>query len=389
MATSHLQRAREEALKGLGDGEWLDNDTLIGNQLVFHITDIREDRGGGYAGADRWILRVEPYFEGEEDPDGLISMTDNPARHKFMVALDQTLNELNEKGDDPVIGPCVMVKLKGKNYRFNDIVDWDVDARKPILPQGAVQAGTRVEEEMRPRRPRQAAEAQPEQSARQEEAAEPQQRRPFAAAGASKAEPAPARQAPATADPEEVKEAAGRTLSRSTSSRPASTDEEFPSLRDWAIANGHPVPQGRGRYRNDVKAAYEAARTAWETHPSADEVAAGNGLPRPYQGSSEDVEHELAVRAAQAAVPEPADIPVGAPSRQTIPGRGEAPRAQEIRFRAGMTGTSIEACPACEKKIHDRIFPIGDPTSGDYALVHASCEAGGEQMMMPATPDIE
>lgn len=359
---SALQRAREQAMKGMGDGEWLENDALIGRQAPFVITDVRDDRGGGFQGADRWVLRVEPFDENEEFPDGLVSLTDNPARRKFMGVLDQELDSKLKQGQDPVIGPCVMVRLKGKNYRYNEIVDWDENENRPILPPGAVMAGARVEEDMRPpRRPR----------AAQSEPAPPEVQRPFAGAVAeSKAEAAPAapsrRQAKAAPAPEPVA---------------PPENGEVPSLVEYARDK---YGYKRGRVANDIKAEYEAKYGEGEQRLDP--------KPAAYQGSVDDVDDELAQRAvamaaARSAPLEPADVPVSAPNRRAIPGYDDGQQAQEIRFRPGMTGTSLNACPSCGKKIHDRIFPTNEGSG--YALVHARCEAGGDQQMMEATPDSE
>lgn len=382
---SVLSRAREQAMKGVGAGEWLDNDTLIANQLVFYITDVRDDRGGGFSGNDRWVVRVEPFYDGEEDPDGLISLTDNPARRKFMNVLDEELTSLVDKNEDPVIGPCVMVRLKGKNYRYIEIVDWDDAGKQPMLPNGAVPAGARVEEEMRPpRRPRGNAQAEPEQA---QEA-----QRPFAGAAEAKAEASPARRsAPRNADPEEVREVVERTIpptrtaphttvsasapSASTAASPESVDSSaFPPIKVWAKANGFEVPEGRGRVKTNVKEAYEAAKTAAEAEQAS----------KPYQGDTRAVEAELAQNAAeQARQAEPVIVSTG-PSR---PSRGEAQGAREIVYRAGMSGRTVNPCPACGKHIHDRIFPAAELGPGRYALVHAGCEAGADQAMMEAIPD--
>lgn len=387
-------------MKGAGAGEWLENDALIANQLVFYITDVRDDRGGGFSGNDRWVVRVEPYYDGEEDPTGLISLTDNPARRKFMAVLDQELEDLLKRGEDPVIGPCCMVRLKGKNYRYIEIVDWDDENKHPILPAGAVPAGARVEEDMRPpRRPRaEPSNGQPEQA---EEA-----KRPFAEAVEAKAEAAPAivpAEVPPTpkrpARSRKTNAANGPTAPSKTEAVSGPTEAEFPSLREWAIANNHPVPAGPGRYKKDVKEAYERAKAAslgvgeFAAVDPTPEPADGSSRRKPYQGDTEDVERELAIRAAKGAVPEPAQVPVGAPSRQHAPLRsntpqGEALAAQEVTFRPGMSGTSVDPCPACGKHAHDRIFPSAESSSG-YALVHARCEAGGEQKMMEAVPDEE
>jgi hypothetical protein len=421
---SALQRAREEALKGSGkyEGEFLDNDTLIANQLVFQITDVVDDRGGGFNGQDCWRLRVEPFEDGAEDPDGIVTLTDNPARRKFMGVLDKELDDLLQKGADPVIGPCVMVRLKGKNYRFNEIVDWNPSEQRPILPPGAVLAGQRVEEDMRPTRPRRLRDVQEEEAQPQE------QQRPFSAAVEAEAAASPAQppfptapamtgnaSAPSAGRPESPESALSsvspKTRRRaattepstpSTSSPPAETapTDDFPSLVEWARDN---KGYRRGRVSKDTIEEYERAKRASEgvgeyaapdpqLRLSNDSSAAPTSSPSPsegrvvaYQGSVEDVERELAIVAARNAVPQPADVPVGAPNRDMIPGYDDGARAQEIKFRAGMTGTSIEACPSCGKKIHDRIFPTDQ---NSYALVHARCEAGGEQKMMEALPDV-
>jgi hypothetical protein len=415
--SSAISRARDAALQGAGkyEGEWLDNDTLIANQLVFLITDVSDDRGGGFNGQDRWVLRVEPFYEDSSDPDGLISMTDNPARRKFMSVLDEELNSLLQSGKDPVIGPCVMVRLKGKNYRYNDIVDWDEQNGKPVLPQGAVMAGARVEDDMPPRRPRRGAPTS-EPAPQQEEA-----QRPFAGAVAAEEAVAPdhtdvslrhrvdykrteqgiERVAPPAQPPfptarpttASASDHSASTRKAASSASPSPTADP-PSLVEFARDH---YGYRRGRIPNAAKEGYEkflagldpqsGSRGSSEHPPAPSPSSASGHEAKPYQGSAEDVEREIAIRAARNAVPAPADVPVGAPNRAMIPGHDDGLRAQEIKFRAGMSGTSIEACPACGKKVHDRIFPIGEPGANSYALVHARCEAGGEQMMMPAIPD--
>jgi len=406
MSSSVLSRAREEAMRGSGkyEGEFLENDALIANQLVFLITDVIDDRGGGFNGQDCWRLRVEPFEEGDEAPDGIVTLTDNPARRKFMSVLDKELNELLQKGSDPVIGPCVMVRLKGKNYRFNDIVDWDVNAQRPVLPDGAVLAGQRVEDDMRPQRPRRG-QPQPEPEESQ---------RPFAGAVEAKAEaPAassrPARtvtdrdeeftehppfqtapdttgsaSAPSVSTAEFPESVSSSAPPKRRSRRAATTEPPTPSIAETAPTEVLTLIEFARKYHG-----YTRGRVSNEAKAAHEKYLAGQNVPAgAYQGSSDDVERELAIQAAKHAVPEPADVPVSAPNRQMIPGYDDGAHAQQITYKAGMGGTSKEACPSCGKKIHDRIFPTGEPGSNSYALVHARCEAGGEQIMMEALPDI-
>lgn len=360
--SSAISRAREQAMTG-GGGDYLDNDTLITEQQVFAIIDVQEDRGGGFAGQDRWIVKVEPFFEDQGDPEGLITLTDNPARRKFMQVLINELNELEKKGGDVFIGPCCLVRLKGKSYRYIEIVEWDDDKKAPILPNGAVLAGARVEEDLRPARPR-------------------------SRAGASSPEPLTSSTSAEAAPRSFVEADAGKTEPVSAATAPSA---EFPPIKEWAKRHGYDVPVGRGRVKAEVKAAYEKAKAGASYDDEEVVVQLDQARPSRYQGTADEVEAGLEETATEIAQkPEaprtrPAQVPVGAPSRAVSPPVSGAQTAREQVWQPGMAGVSVESCPDCGKHIHDRIFPTGD---GGYALIHAQCENGGEQRVMPATPEV-
>src|SRR5262249_51810604 len=191
---------------------------------------------------------------------------------------------------------------------------------------------------------------------------------------------------------------AGPARTRDGVEAPPVALDESPPIKEWARSQGIDMP-ARGRPSNDIRRAYDEAKSAWEQGlDPTNTLTASSGMPtsgrsrsegrrKAYQGNSTDVEQELARVAAESARTAPAEVPASAPTRQASAARGEALNAQEIKFRPGMGGTSIEPCPSCGERIHDRIFPVGEPGTNKYALVHARCPSGGDQQMMEAIPD--
>ena len=378
--SSPISRAREDAMQAGGDDPYLNNDELISNQAVFGIVDIIEEQGRGFAGGNRWVLKVEPYFEDDEQPKGLITLADNSARNRFMKRLIKELDDLEEAGADVVIGPVVLVMLKGKNNRYIDIADWDQERNEAILPEGSVLASAKIEEDLRPTRPRSDGRVRTRETAEGRGASTseeissvstPRAAPSFAEADEGKAAPASAAIA-----------ADGEGKPRSRRERPGKP-KEFPAIKEWAKSEGLSVPEGRGRVKAEIRQAYDKAKAYWEREQS-------RGTPNAFtQGSSRDVEDELAAQATRRAQTptRAARPPTGGPTRPEAliqPGGGHS--AQEMVFTPGMSGVTIEPCPACKKKIHDRVFP-DDEILGGYALIH-TCEADGEQRKLASALDL-
>lgn len=400
--TSSISKAREAATSVSGD--YLNNDWLISNQLVFVITDVREDEGGF---GPCWRLNIEPYAEDDEDPLGILTMPDNPSRRKFMVSIGGDLDEKEIKGEDVFIGPCVLVKLKGKRTSYMEIVDWDEANSRPILPPGAQMAG-RIEEEVRVRRPR--ASSQAPTTAQPEPTPQPtEQARPFVEAVEAKAEPSPADVLPAASKRRSQSRQSAPDKSRlpvptpdarsETGSGPAYVSPgEFPPIKVWAKQHGFDVPEGRGRVKADIKEAYERAKKDAKLYgedvvgEAIDE--ANNVVPLdPTSGSTRGRTRHGRAAASSASTSQedvrtknltrPAQVGAGAPARTTRPPEGGAQNAQEMIFAPGMQGRTLEACDTCNQHISDRIFPTG--ADGEYALIH-TCPNTNEQAVMPATP---
>lgn len=381
---SAISRAREAALSA--GGEYLNNEDLIVNQRVFVIVDLREDEGGF---GPCWRVSVEPFFDEDEDPTGILTLPENPARRKFMITIQKELDELEKKGEDTFIGPCTLVKLKGKKSRYMEIVDWDLETGQPILPPGATLAG-KVEEEVRTRRPRsqngQAAEPEPE----------PEAKRPFVEAVEAKAEPSPA-VVPAAAEPKPASRRRVKSDSGSNAHPSPTTTGDFPPIKIWAKAHGYEIPEGRGRVKNEIKQEYEQAKADAALYgedvapivkldPSPD-APTSQRRRAASRGVNQMMETDASDEAAEPVATRPAQVGAGAPRRAVNLAAGEAPAAQEMTFRPGMQGRSLAPCEACGQHIQDRIFPTGVP--GNYALIHTGCTAGGEQSVMEAEPIAE
>jgi hypothetical protein len=356
-----------------GGGDYLDNDTLISNQLVFDIVDVIDDRNGGFNGNDRWMVKVEPHYEGEDDPIGLITLNDNPARRKFMLVIQSELDALEKSGGEVFIGPCCLVRLKGRNYRYIEIVDWDKEQNKPILPDGAVLAGAGGDETRTRRTPRSGADvAAPSNDAAAANDTSTRSRSfapadgGNAAASRSAVVPASAPVAAPAVVPVPAPVPVPAVDNRIPDAAPA---PDFPTVKEWARSQGIEVAD-RGRVKREIAEAYERAKAA----------ALGTG---DYAAPAPEVESRSRQRrvTAQAEAPpephtRPAQVGAGAPAKAGRPPQGGAPSAREMVWSPGTTGSTT--CPICNELVHDRVFPKGDGSG--YSIVHR-CQTGEMQTL--------
>jgi hypothetical protein len=363
-----------------GGGDYLDNDTLISNQLVFDIVDVVDDRNGGFNGNDRWIVKVEPHYDGESDPTGLITLNDNPARRKFMTVIQSELDALEKSGGEVFIGPCVLVKLKGRNYRYIEIVEWDLEANRPILPDGAVLAGAVTDAgETRSRRTRGGSDvAEPNGVATANDT--PARSRSFVPADGGNAAPRSAVVVPAAAPiatpapiTSPVPVATPAPITTSGGSSAPSTD--FPTVKEWARSQGIEVAD-RGRVRREVSEAYERAKSA--ALGTGDYAAPEPATPAPARSRT---------RTTAETAPEPhtrpAQVGAGAPSKRGVAPQGGAQSAREVVWSPGVTGNTT--CSVCNEIVHDRVFPKSDGSG--YNIVH-KCSTG-EMFTLDAVLDPE
>jgi hypothetical protein len=101
-------------------GDYLDKDELIREQEPFAIVSIAFDQVGHSFGP-RWVCTLAPWFDDQEGPNGLLTMTANPTRNPMFEDLQAQIEENN---NEP-IGPLTLIKGKSqKGYRFYTFEDW-------------------------------------------------------------------------------------------------------------------------------------------------------------------------------------------------------------------------------------------------------------------------
>lgn len=119
-------------------GDYLDKDDLIRNQEPMGIAACVFDPNHTYSGnpAPRWVLTIIPWFEDQEDPEGLLTFSSNPTRNPMFEDFQA---QIEENHNEP-IGPVVLVKERStKGFRFYTLADW-TDSTSVDEAQGVPQA---------------------------------------------------------------------------------------------------------------------------------------------------------------------------------------------------------------------------------------------------------
>lgn len=128
-----MSRANSRIPPTVGGGQYLDKDDLIRDQEPMGIKSVNFDSNGSQFGP-RWVISVQPWFEDQDGPTGLLSFTNSPTREPVFEDLQV---QIEENGNEPV-GPVVLVKGKSqKGYRFYTFSDWSEDGEQepaPVLP---------------------------------------------------------------------------------------------------------------------------------------------------------------------------------------------------------------------------------------------------------------
>jgi hypothetical protein len=130
-------------------GDYLDKDELIRDQNPMGIASCVFDPTHTYSGnaAPRWVLSVEPWFEDQEDPTGLVTFSSNPTRNPMFEDFQA---QIEENHNEP-IGPVVLVKEKSqKGFRFYTLADW---SETPVSAPVPAPTATPTPARPRPQRP--------------------------------------------------------------------------------------------------------------------------------------------------------------------------------------------------------------------------------------------
>lgn len=405
MAKSAFQRMKEENRGGNG-GDYLVGGDLAAEQIPFGISRIRLDEGGGYKGADRWLLSVYAYYEGDDltngQETGLLSLSTG-SRDNFMAAIQEQLKKTKKN-----IEPVVLVKLKTKNgNKFLDLVEWDPDTESPLL-EGEEEDD---EEDEAPAPPpsrarrgsapgkvavtarRRAVEAPPEEEEPEEEEPAP---RPTRGRAARSPEPEPVRR----------RAGARRSTAPVASDEPEEEPDDEPEEEEAQPRRPFVVPaeEEASELRRDARAAVTVADIReWAIDNNYDVKVKGK-LPQgvvdafwnEYDGPREDYEGEQADEPAAKPVvtkPRRAEPPQGARKgeRGVVAADGTpltpnaGPSAQEIVYTPGAIGRSIDKCPQCDQYQEGQMFPSME--GGKPAIIHV-CN-GSPQVLFAAPMERE
>lgn len=401
MAKSVFSKLKEENQGGNGD--YLTAGDMATEMIPFGISRVKWDEGGGYKGADRWLLDVYAWYEDDlltNDSDtGKLGLGPNQGRDKLMGATQKYIEDQGEP-----VGPCVLVRVKTKGQKsgrnsFLDLVPWDEETEQPVTDLEIVEAEEEEAPAPPPTRARRSAQPAPSRGARPARGQEPEpedEPRPTRGSRAARSpepesapEPAPARRRRAAVSEPEPEERVSRPFvvpAEEEASEPQRDEaDEFlaelfaadpdyaptnTEIRTWALKKGIQVaPKGK-LATNVTEAFWDAVDGLYPEEEAQREAAAAAPVvtrPKaaaPVQQGERKAAHGMTVR------------PDGKP---LTPNAGES--AQEITYTPGMNGVSIEPCPNCNQTIEERIFP---PTEGEGLVMVHMCE--GVPRVLAARP---
>lgn len=361
----------------------------MANEMIpFGISRLKWDEGGGYMGADRWLLTVFAWYDGElltnDQETGLLGLHPG-SRDGLMEKIQKYLQKHNE------LGPVCLVKIKTEKGRnpFLDLAEWDEKAGAPAL--GDNQELEEPEEEPAPpppaRRPSRVATApsrtaspargrvveEPPDEPDDEEDDTPPTRRGGAPARSREMEPvaqpapAPRRRASVASpsEPEDEDNTVPFAVPAEDKDQPRRERPNVSSttIRQWAIAEGYQVSP-HGRLSAEIKEEY------WKAH---DDYYENQGISKPAQAP-------VVSRPRPTTPPEQAARQLN--PRAVPPTSNHGPAAQEMVYTPGMPGQTNEPCPLCEQIVEGHPFPSQEDPN-QLVILHM---CNGKPQVLAASP---
>src|SRR5438094_5548672 len=123
----------------LPQGDYLDKDELFREKEPMGIKSGIFDTSGSQFGP-RWVASVEPWYEGQDEPVGLITFTNNPSRQPIFEDLQAQIEENNNES----IGPVTLIRVKTQKgfrvYTFADFIEDGVVTGEPVSATPAPRA---------------------------------------------------------------------------------------------------------------------------------------------------------------------------------------------------------------------------------------------------------
>jgi hypothetical protein len=154
-----MSRANSKLPPSTGGGEYLDKDEIVRDQNPMAIANVVFDSVGTQFGP-RWVVSVEPWYEDQDGPTGLLTFTNSPTRQPVFEDLQA---QIEENGEDR-IGPVTLIRAKSqKGYRFYTFADFAegngqaaevVQMPKQVLDLGQRSPAPAPAEKRRPGRPK-------------------------------------------------------------------------------------------------------------------------------------------------------------------------------------------------------------------------------------------
>lgn len=137
---------RRAGARTIPQGDYLDKDELVRDQEPMGIKSVTFDATGSQFGP-RWVCSVEPWYEGQDGPEGLVTFTNNPTRQPIFEDLQAQIEEAGNES----IGPVTLIRAKTqKGFRVYTFADYD-DGQAPAAvaaepkPRPTAPAPMRVE----------------------------------------------------------------------------------------------------------------------------------------------------------------------------------------------------------------------------------------------------
>lgn len=104
-------------------GDYLDKDELVRDQEPMGLKSVVFDPNGSQFGP-RWVVSVEPWYEGQDEPHGLVTFTNSPTRQPVFEDLQAQIEENN----NDAIGPVVLIRAKSnQGWRYFTFADYQDD----------------------------------------------------------------------------------------------------------------------------------------------------------------------------------------------------------------------------------------------------------------------
>jgi hypothetical protein len=126
-----MDRARRQIP---ASGDYLDKENLVRDQEPMALVSVSYDERPSNTWGPRWVVTIQPWYEDQETPHGLLTFTALPTRNPVFEDLQA---QIEENGNEPV-GPVVLIREKSQKgfryYTFSDFNEDGAGSEQPAVP---------------------------------------------------------------------------------------------------------------------------------------------------------------------------------------------------------------------------------------------------------------